>query len=100
MLVAISFADLTGVLSHLSGKTNGHKFPVGDAKVLAFLAVHGACVVKAISGGTGLHAANMSRILDRLERRGFVRRRIGDDKREFVITPTAKGMDAAKSLLE
>jgi len=71
----------------------------GEAHILAHLAQSGAATVGELHKGLGHKRSTLTSILDRLVDRGFVTRTVGaDDRRTFLITPTAKGRRVAREV--
>jgi DNA-binding MarR family transcriptional regulator len=76
--------------------------PVGvdqaEAHVLSAL-VDGPMSIGALVETVGVKRSTMTNILDRLERRGLVRREVNpNDRRSFVVRPTRGGARAAKKV--
>ena len=68
----------------------------GEAHILALLATSGPATIAALHRGLAHKRSTLTSILDRLANRGFITRAVGaDDRRTFVITPTARGRRAA-----
>ena len=64
-----------------------------DFKVLGLLHRRGEMTPKALAENTGMSAAAMTTVIDRLERAGYVeRRRRGTDRRSFTVL-AAKGSE-------
>ena len=69
----------------------------GEAHILALLATSGPATIADLHRGLAHKRSTLTSILDRLADRGFISRDVGaDDRRTFVITPTAKGRRAAR----
>jgi DNA-binding MarR family transcriptional regulator len=69
-----------------------------EAHVLAALAA-GPTSVGALLEAVGVKRSTLTNILDRLERRGLVRREINpNDRRSFVVSPTRGGRRAARKV--
>src|SRR5213594_4969655 len=69
----------------------------GEAHVLGLLAHSGRANVADLHRGLAHKRSTLTSILDRLARRGLITREVGAaDRRTFVITPTAKGRQAAR----
>jgi DNA-binding MarR family transcriptional regulator len=69
-----------------------------EAHVLAALAA-GPASVGALVEAVGVKRSTLTNILDRLERRGLVRREINpNDRRSFVVSPTRGGQRAARKV--
>jgi DNA-binding MarR family transcriptional regulator len=68
----------------------------GEAHILALLATSGPATIADLHRGLAHKRSTLTSILDRLTDRGFITRDVGaDDRRTFVITPTANGRRAA-----
>lgn len=73
---------------------------VDEFHCLSQLFMHAPCCVKELCELLGIHATRASRLLNDLERRGYVARSLGfPDKRKEQLTLTSDGMLAARSLL-
>jgi DNA-binding MarR family transcriptional regulator len=69
----------------------------GEAHILALLATSAPATIAELHRGLAHKRSTLTSILDRLTERGLVTRTVGaEDRRTFVITPTAKGLQAAK----
>ncbi len=69
----------------------------GESHILAHLASSGPATIAELHRGLAHKRSTLTSILDRLTARGYIRREVGaDDRRTFVITPTAKGRAAAR----
>jgi len=69
----------------------------GEAHILALLATAGPSTIAALHRGLAHKRSTLTSILDRLEQRALITRAVGaEDRRTFVITPTAKGHHIAK----
>ena len=69
----------------------------GEAHILALLASSAPATIAELHRGLAHKRSTLTSILDRLAARGFVTREVGaEDRRTFVITPTAKGAQAAR----
>jgi DNA-binding MarR family transcriptional regulator len=68
----------------------------GEAHILALLASSGPATIADLHRGLAHKRSTLTSILDRLADRGFITRAVGlDDRRTFLITPTARGRRAA-----
>jgi DNA-binding MarR family transcriptional regulator len=68
----------------------------GEAHILALLATLGPATIADLHRGLAHKRSTLTSILDRLADRHFITRDVGaDDRRTFVITPTASGRRAA-----
>jgi DNA-binding MarR family transcriptional regulator len=68
----------------------------GEAHILALLATSGPSTIADLHRGLAHKRSTLTSILDRLTDRGFITRDVGEhDRRTFLITPTAKGRQAA-----
>ena len=69
----------------------------GEAHILALLATSSPATIADLHRGLAHKRSTLTSILDRLAERGFVTREVGvEDRRTFVVTPTAKGLQAAR----
>jgi DNA-binding MarR family transcriptional regulator len=69
----------------------------GEGHILALLATSAPATVAELHRGLAHNRSTLTSILDRLAGRGFVTREVGTkDRRTFVITPTAKGLQVAR----
>src|SRR5258708_31951735 len=69
----------------------------GEAHVLALLATSAPATIAQLHRGLAHTRSTLTSILDRLADRGLVTREVGaDDRRTFVITPTAAGRRVAR----
>ena len=70
----------------------------GQPKLLTYLSVHGPCRQKELADYFDVDPANVSRMLDSLEKGGFVVRRAGpNDRRTGVVELTDKGRSASQA---
>jgi DNA-binding MarR family transcriptional regulator len=68
----------------------------GEAHILAHLAASGPATIAALHEGLAHKRSTLTSILDRLVERGLVTRQVSaDDRRSFVIAPTAAGRQEA-----
>ena len=68
----------------------------GEAHILALLATAAPATIADLHRGLAHKRSTLTSILDRLTDRGLITRDVGaDDRRTFVITPTAAGRRAA-----
>ncbi len=69
----------------------------GEAHILALLATAAPATIADLHRGLAHKRSTLTSILDRLAERGFITRDVGaEDRRTFVITPTAKGLRMAR----
>jgi DNA-binding MarR family transcriptional regulator len=69
----------------------------GEAHILALLATAGPSTIADLHRGLAHKRSTLTSILDRLADRDFITREVGEaDRRTFLITPTAKGRQAAR----
>ena len=69
----------------------------GEAHILALLATVAPATIAELHRGLAHKRSTLTSILDRLAERGFITREVGaEDRRTFVITPTAKGLQMAR----
>lgn len=69
----------------------------GQPKVLTYIAVHGTSTQREIADFFETDPATVCRMLDSLERAGFVKTCPGRDRRTKELTVTEKGLSAAAS---
>jgi DNA-binding MarR family transcriptional regulator len=68
----------------------------GESHILAQLAASGPATIAALHRGLAHKRSTLTSILDRLVDRGLVTRQVSaDDRRSFIIAPTAKGRQVA-----
>ena len=68
----------------------------GEAHILALLATTAPATIAELHRGLAHKRSTLTSILDRLVERGLITRAVGEqDRRTFVITPTAKGRGVA-----
>jgi DNA-binding MarR family transcriptional regulator len=68
----------------------------GEAHILALLASSGPSTIAELHRGLAHKRSTLTSILDRLTDRGLITRAVGaEDRRTFLITPTARGRRAA-----
>jgi DNA-binding MarR family transcriptional regulator len=71
----------------------------GEAHILAQLAASSPATIADLHRGLAHKRSTLTSILDRLADRGLITREVGaDDRRTFVITPTAKGRRVARQV--
>ena len=76
-----------------------HGLSQGEAHILALLATSAPATIAELHRGLAHKRSTLTSILDRLAARGFITRAVGaDDRRTFVITPTAKGRRVARQV--
>jgi DNA-binding MarR family transcriptional regulator len=69
----------------------------GEAHILAMLAHSASAKVADLHRGLAHKRSTLTSILDRLERRALITRKVGErDRRTFVVRPTAKGRKLAQ----
>ena len=69
----------------------------GEAHILALLATSAPATIADLHRGLAHKRSTLTSILDRLADRGFITREVGaQDRRTFVITPTARGLQIAR----
>lgn len=85
---------------YLSGLTSD-KLSQGEAHILAQLATSGSAAIAELHRGLAHKRSTLTSILDRLTKRGLVKRAVGDaDRRTFVITLTPRGRTVARHVHE
>jgi len=74
---------------------------VDEFHCLSQLYIHAPCCVKTLCEFTGFQPSRVSRLLNALERRGYLTRSLGvEDKRKESLALTQAGMGAARNLLQ
>jgi DNA-binding MarR family transcriptional regulator len=69
----------------------------GEAHILALLATSAPATIAELHRGLAHKRSTLTSILDRLADRGLITREVGAaDRRTFVITPTARGVQMAR----
>lgn len=68
-------------------------------RVLSVLHQHGDQPVGALSRLTAINVSTLSRLVGRMETRGMVRRRRGDDARQVIVGITRPGRRITESLI-
>jgi DNA-binding MarR family transcriptional regulator len=69
----------------------------GEAHILALLATAAPATIAELHRGLAHKRSTLTSILDRLAERGLITREVGEnDRRTFVITPTARGKTVAR----
>jgi DNA-binding MarR family transcriptional regulator len=77
------------------------KITQGEAHVLAHLARYGPTAISTLHREFGHKRSTLTNIIDRLEGRKLVRRRLNaDDRRSFVVSLTASGERTAEHVTE
>ena len=77
----------------------GAPVPVSEAHALAALAERGALAQRQLGSFLGLTKSTVSRLVDQLERRGWVSRRPGDgDARQRLVSLTTEGEKVAADI--
>ena len=69
----------------------------GQPRMLSYLAVHGPCTQRDIALYYRIDPAAVSRMLDALEKGGFIRMAAGEDRRKKVASLTQLGKDALRT---
>jgi DNA-binding MarR family transcriptional regulator len=92
-------AHLIGV--YLDPTASALKITQGEAHVLAHLARNGPTAIAALHREFGHKRSTLTNIIDRLEGRKLVRRRLNpSDRRSFVVSLTASGSRTAQQAKE
>ncbi len=69
----------------------------GEAHILALLSTSAPATIAELHRGLAHKRSTLTSILDRLAERGYITREVGaQDRRTFVIAPTAKGVQIAR----
>jgi DNA-binding MarR family transcriptional regulator len=81
---------------YLADRRNGN-LSQGEAHILALLATAAPATIAELHRGLAHKRSTLTSILDRLAERGLITREVGEnDRRTFVITPTARGKTVAR----
>jgi DNA-binding MarR family transcriptional regulator len=100
-IVAALEAAVHRVLDHLAAELSDLGLRQAEINVLAQLAPGAARPVGELVAATGQRPSTLTGVLDRLERRRLVRRRVNAvDRRSFTIELTAAGEAAAARVRE
>jgi DNA-binding MarR family transcriptional regulator len=92
-------AHLIGV--YLDPAAAALKITQGETHVLAHLARNGPTAIAALHREFGHKRSTLTNIIDRLEKRKLVRRRLNpSDRRSFVVSLSAAGERAARQVTE
>ena len=76
-----------------------HELSQGESHILALLAASSPATIAELHRGLAHKRSTLTSILDRLTARGLITREVGaDDRRTFVITPTAQGLRVARQV--
>jgi DNA-binding MarR family transcriptional regulator len=95
-VVAALEATVHRVLEHIAAELADLGLSHGEVNALAQLEPGAPRTVAELQAATGQRASTLTGVLDRLERRGLVERRLNPrDRRSFTVTLTAAGADAA-----
>jgi MarR family transcriptional regulator, organic hydroperoxide resistance regulator len=95
-IVAALEASVHRVLDHLAAQLADLDLRHAEVNVLAQLEPGSPRSVGELAAATGQRSSTLTGVLDRLERRRLVRRRVNPaDRRSFTITLTASGERAA-----
>ena len=96
-LIAALEATTHRVLEHLALELEDLGLSHGEVNALAQLEPGAVRTVAELQAATGQRASTLTGVLDRLERRGLVERRLNPrDRRSFTVTLTDTGAAAAK----
>ena len=95
-MIAALEAAVHRVLDHLAGELSDLRLRQAEVNVLAQLRPGAPRSVGELVAATGQRPSTLTGVLDRLERRRLVRRRVNPaDRRSFTIALTASGERAA-----
>jgi MarR family transcriptional regulator, organic hydroperoxide resistance regulator len=95
-VIAALEAAVHRVLDHLAAELSDLGLRHAEVNVLAQLSPRAPRAVGELAAATGQRPSTLTGVLDRLERRRFVRRRVNPaDRRSFTIELTAAGARAA-----
>jgi DNA-binding MarR family transcriptional regulator len=96
-LISALEATTHRVLERLAVELEDLGLSHGEVNALAQLEPGAARTVAELQAATGQRASTLTGVLDRLERRGLVERRLNPrDRRSFTVTLTDTGVVAAK----
>ena len=96
-LIAAIEATVHRVLEELDDQLRDLGLTHGEMNALAVLGPDSAGTVADLQSATGQRASTLTGVLDRLERRGLVERRLNPrDRRSFTIALTDEGARAAQ----
>lgn len=72
--------------------SGGAELSSSDAHLLAYVVKYGPCTAGELARVFGLHKPTLTGVLDRLEKRGFLKRKLSRrDRRSFEISPRPAG---------
>ena len=95
-VIAALEASVHRVLDHLAAELSDLGLRQAEVNVLAQLQPRAPRSVGALATATGQRPSTLTGVLDRLERRRFVRRRVNPaDRRSFTVELTGSGERAA-----
>lgn len=95
-VVAALEATVQRMLEHVAAELEDLGLSHGEINALARLEPGAGRTVAEVQAATGQRPSTLTGVLDRLERRGLVERRLNPrDRRSFTIALTAGGADAA-----
>lgn len=95
-LIAALEAGVHRVLDHLAGELSDLGLSQAEINALAALRPATPRAVGELVAATGQRPSTLTGVLDRLERRRLIRRRVNPaDRRSFTVELTAAGEDAA-----
>jgi DNA-binding MarR family transcriptional regulator len=87
------------VVDHLSTELRALGLTPGEVNALAHLRADAPLAVAELQAATGQRPSTLTGVIDRLERRGLVRRAVNArDRRSFVLELTPDGVGAAKQV--
>jgi MarR family transcriptional regulator, organic hydroperoxide resistance regulator len=100
-LISALEATTHRVLEHLALELEDLGLSHGEVNALAQLEPGAVRTIAELQAATGQRASTLTGVLDRLERRGLVERRLNPhDRRSFTVTLTDAGVAAAKRVDE
>ena len=95
-VIAVLEATVHRVLESLGAELGELGLSHGEVNALAQLEPGAARTVAELQAATGQRASTLTGVLDRLERRGLVERRLNPrDRRSFTVQLTGAGSEAA-----
>jgi MarR family transcriptional regulator, organic hydroperoxide resistance regulator len=100
-LIAALEATTHRVLEQLAVELEGLGLSQGEVNALAQLEPGAVRTIAELQAATGQRASTLTGVLDRLERRGLIERRLNPrDRRSFTVALTDPGVAAAKRIDE
>ena len=100
-MISLLFALTERLRTHFEASIAEFELSAPQAKALRYLASAGPAPMREVAASLQCDASNVTGIVDRLERRGFVERRPApQDRRVKYLLLTARGQEVARGLWE